>query len=409
MKIVKSLAERAGLDGLNYPVPSHANTLPYMLGGLIFFAFLIQAVSGIWLAQYYNPDPAQSYQSVIYIITQVPYGDFIRSLHFWTANLIFVILIAHLLRVFITGSYKRPRELTWYLGVLLLAVMFAFVFSGSVLKWDQEGMEALGHSKEVGEMFGIFGSYFNDNFSGSLSLLSRMYTLHINILVLAFIALVAGHFLLIKKHGISPKVTVQEIARSTEGEGGSKFSRHLVKLLGAGLLLLFVAGALALFFPAPLGHPSVPDTEVTKPWWMFYPFVALENFFDVPGMVWGGAVLFAFLLAVPLIDGGPYVSPRRRRLVIALGTIFLTIFVGLGIYAWLSPSKAHLEAARDNRQQTLLAPSAEPVNLNRHEPAAQLIVISFLLLLGGVSGSILLLIPHREGGEKLETGKNYSS
>ncbi len=393
MKIFKILINRFGLDSLSYPVPKYANSLPYMLGGLVLFGFIIQALTGIWLSQYYNPDPSQSYQSVVYIVTKAPFGDFVRSLHYWTANLIFIILIAHIIRVFITGSYKKPRELTWYTGVLLLAVTFTFVFSGTVLKWDQEGMEALGHSREVGKMFGFLGSWFTDTFSASLSLLSRMFILHINILVLAVILLISGHFFLIKKRGISPKISSEEIARSTAGEGNSVFTKHLLKLTGLGLFLFFIAGILALIFPAPLGHPGIPDIEVTKPWWVFYPFVALENFFDVPGLVWGAVIMFAFLILVPLIDRNPYVSPGKRKPIMILGVLFLTAFIVLGLYTWLTPSKAHLEEARMNQQETKVMSPADSVNLNRQNSLNQLLVIYFLLLLSGGVGGLLLARP----------------
>ncbi len=393
MKFFKALADRAGLNSLSYPISKHANSLPFMLGGLVFFGLLIQALTGIYLAQYYNPDPAYSYQSVIYIITKAPFGDFVRSLHYWTANLIFIILIFHIIRVFITGSYKKPRELTWYSGVLLLAIMMAFVFSGTVVKWDQEGMEALGHSKEIGEMFGVLGAWFSDSFSASLSLLSRMYILHTNILVLALIILFVAHFFLIKHHGISPKVSSESTSRPTAGEGESSFSQHLIKLTGAGLLFLFAAGILALLFPAPLGYPGVPDTEVTKPWWVFYPFVALENFFDVPGLVWGGVILFAFLFLVPVVDRNPYLSPSKRKPIMILGSLFFTILIVLGIYVWFSPSKAHLEGAQMDKQKNSVMPSNEAVYLDRTKPFNQLLVIYGLLLLSGTGGSLLLTKP----------------
>lgn len=398
MKIFKTFINRSGLDSFSYPIPVYANSWPYMLGGLVTFGFMILALTGIYLAQYYNPDPLKSYQSVVYIITRVPFGDFVRSLHYWTANLIFIILIAHIIRVFITGSYKKPRELTWYSGVLLLALTLFFVFSGSVLKWDQEGVEALGHSREVGEMFGPAGAWFTNGFSGSLPLLGRMFVLHINILVLALIALVVFHLFLIKQHGISPRLA-NSVPNGAVGRTYSQFSKHLTKLTGLGLLLLFTAGVLALIFPAPLGYPGVPDTEVTKPWWVFYPFVALENFFDVPGLVWGGVILFVFLILVPLIDRNPYLAPGRRKPIMVSGSLFLMALVALGIYAWLVPPKTHLKEAQINRQEMRQMASAEAVQLERRKPLDQMLAIYTLLVTSGSAGWLLAF-----GSRKLSAG-----
>jgi len=158
--------ERLGLSGLAYPVPEYANSLPYVLGGITLIGFVILIVTGVVLAQFYHPHPSDAHESVLYIITEAPWGDFIRSVHFWTANLMVVTALLHLIRVFVTGSYKRPREFNWLVGVGLLAVTLGFVFTGTVLKWDQEGVEALAHNWEIGELLGLWGVWFTGAWPG---------------------------------------------------------------------------------------------------------------------------------------------------------------------------------------------------------------------------------------------------
>lgn len=174
--------ERLGLSGLAYPVPEHANSLPYVLGGITFFGFLVLIATGVLLAQFYHPHPANAHDSVLYIITQAPFGDFIRSVHFWTANLVVVTALLHLIRVFTTASYKRPREVNWLVGLGLLAVTLDFVFTGTVLKWDQEGVEALAHNREIGELLGLWGVWFTNDLTVSAPLLTRLYLGHITVL-----------------------------------------------------------------------------------------------------------------------------------------------------------------------------------------------------------------------------------
>lgn len=106
-----------------------------------------------------------------------------------------------------TGSYKRPREINWYAGLGLLAITLGLVFSGSVLKFDQEGLEALQHNKEAAGIIGSLGAWFSAEFSRSVPLLTRLFNAHVTILPLLFGLLIAGHIFLIKQHGISPKVT----------------------------------------------------------------------------------------------------------------------------------------------------------------------------------------------------------
>lgn len=107
-----AIDERLGLSGLAYPVPAHANGIGYILGGITFFGFLILAGTGVWLAQFYHPTPEAARQSVLYIMNVAPLGDVARGVHFWTANLVMATVLLHTGRIFVTGAYKRPRELT---------------------------------------------------------------------------------------------------------------------------------------------------------------------------------------------------------------------------------------------------------------------------------------------------------
>ncbi len=336
------LYERLGLQGLAYAVPEHANSLPYLLGGITFAGFLILFVTGIYLAQFYHPEPADAHQSVIYIITGVPLGDLVRSVHFWTAQIVTVTVLLHMLRVLFTGAYKRPREINWYAGLGLLAVTLGFVFTGSVLKFDQEGVEALQHNKEAAEVIGNLGAWFSPELSRSVPLLTWLFNGHITILPLLFGLLIAVHIFLIKQHGISPKVTPDAVSHSTAGEGGSRFDIHLRRMAGYGLFVLSLALTLSLLFPAPLGQPGVAGAEVTKPWWMFVWLFPAEVAWGVRALVIVPVVLGVLLALVPLLDRSPYLSPARRKpLLVAAGLILVTIIIS-GVVATLQPVSAHL-------------------------------------------------------------------
>ncbi|MDQ2756802.1 MAG: cytochrome b N-terminal domain-containing protein, partial [Actinomycetota bacterium] len=171
--------ERLGIRALEYPVPDHANRLAWSLGGVTAAAFAILIVTGIIVVQFYNPVPEAANQSVRYLVTQVWGGRLVRGVHFWAAQAMYVTAALHMLRVFLTGSYKRPREANWLVGVAMFGLVTLALFTGTVLKWDQEGFEALGHNLEIGKLLGGAGFWFSPTFAGNVPILTRLYSAHV--------------------------------------------------------------------------------------------------------------------------------------------------------------------------------------------------------------------------------------
>lgn len=340
------------LQSLDYRVPGYANRILYMFGGITLAAFIILGVSGAYLTQFYNPTVDDAHASIVYGVTHVPLVDFVRSLHFWVANLVIILLLLHIIRVFITGSYKKPRRLTWWTGVGLLAITTFYIFIGSVLKWDQEGVEAFGHMQESFEMFGIHIGLTN----AGIPVITQFYAWHITILYILLFGLLGIHLLLIKARGISAKAQKGAVAAVTAGHGSSSFVIHLRHLTGFSLLFLALAGLLAVIMPAPIGQPGLLEQEVTKPLWMFWPFYGLEDIFGLKGLVWGMVGFFAFLAIIPLLDPGPYLHWARRKFVLTLGFLFLAAVIGLGVYSRVQPPEAHIEMAEDASMTEMASP-----------------------------------------------------
>jgi len=344
----EAIDERLGLSGLAYPVPAHANGIGYILGGITFFGFLILAATGIWLAQFYHATPTTARESVIYIMNVAPLGDLVRGIHFWVANLVMATVLLHMGRVFVTGSYKRPREANWLIGLGLLGVTLGLIFTGAVLKWDQEGFEALAHNVEMGDLLGAFGFWFSADFAASLPILGRLYVAHVVILPALGVLLLLAHFLLVKRHGISALPAQADAAVDggpIPAKGGSTFTVHVVRMAGFGLLMLAVATIVSLVWPAGLGPRPVPGVEETKPPWMFLPFYPLEDWFGLLALLWAPAILFGGLALVPFIDRSPYRSPARRRVFIIAGAIVAIAVTALVIYAVFTVPQAHIQEA----------------------------------------------------------------
>jgi quinol-cytochrome oxidoreductase complex cytochrome b subunit len=341
----EAIDERLGLSGLAYPVPAHANGIGYVLGGITFFGFLILAATGVWLAQFYHPTPEAARESVVYIMNVAPAGDIVRGIHYWTANIVMATVLLHLGRIFVTGSYKRPREVNWLIGLSLLAIMLGLIFTGTVMKWDQEGYEALGHNVEAGKLLGAIGFWFSSDFETSLPLLGRLYMAHVVILPALGTMLLIAHFLLVKRHGISSLPVAADAAVEggpTPSKSGSTFAAHLVRMAGFGLLILAATTMLALLSPAGLGPRPIPGTETTKPPWMFLPFYPFEDWFGLAALLWAPAILFVALALLPFIDRSPYRSALRRRIFVIVGAVVAVGLVALVVYATVTQPQSHI-------------------------------------------------------------------
>ncbi len=125
------LDSRFGISALAYPVPRHANTLAYTLGGVTMGSFVLLVATGIYLAQYYDPTPAGAHATVVELSSGGGFGAVLGSLHFWLSAIFMVTLTLHLLRAFATAAYKAPREGIWLTGVGLFAVAGGLLFTGT--------------------------------------------------------------------------------------------------------------------------------------------------------------------------------------------------------------------------------------------------------------------------------------
>ena len=192
---------------LKKPVPKHAIRWYFCLGGITFALFLIQGVTGILLSLYYRPTPGEAYESILFIMNNVRFGWLIRSIHSWSSTLMIAFCVAHMLRVFITGSYKKPRELNWVAGMFLLLLTLAFGFTGYLLPWDQK---ALWGSTIGSEILGIIpgiGGWLLGLLRGGLEItgltLTRFYGIHMLVLPVLAVLFLAVHFVIIRRQGIS--------------------------------------------------------------------------------------------------------------------------------------------------------------------------------------------------------------
>ena len=331
----RAIDERLGLSELTYPVPRHANTLAYSLGGISLTGLVVLILSSVLLAQYYHPVPEFANDSVRTMMRGISVERIVRGVHYWAAQLVLLTVLLHLLRVFFTGAFKMPREANWIIGVGLLAITVGLFFTGTVLKWDQEGFEALEHNTAIGELLGGLGHWFAHAFAENVPLLLRLYIAHVSILPGLLILLLGAHFWLIKKHGISPRPGVSP-------GGVLPFSSHLKHLGKYALVFVGIVLALAVLLPPTVGPAPVEGIEVTKPPWLFLPLFAFENWIGIPGLFWATVVFFTLLVLVPFLDRSPEVLVRRRPAATIAAVVVMVALVALGILAWVTPGAQHV-------------------------------------------------------------------
>jgi quinol-cytochrome oxidoreductase complex cytochrome b subunit len=337
--------DRMGISALAYPVPEHANRFAWSLGGITAVSFVVLIATGIILAQFYAPSPELANASIRSIETTVWGGSFIRGIHFWSAQAMYVAALLHLIRVFLTGSYKKPREGNWLVGVAMFGLLTFAIFTGTVLKWDQEGFEALGHNIEIGALLGGIGFWFSPTFSGQLPILLRLYSAHVVIIPGIILVLVLLHFLLIKRHHMSPHPTlpVGELTeQAAAGEPTKPFTQHIRRLVTFGIALVGILGILAVLLPAAIGSSPVAGIEITRPPWMFWWPFTLENWFGLPAIVWGEVTFFLILAALPFVDRNPKRWWRKRPVAMTLALLMLLTLIALSIIMILTPAKNHL-------------------------------------------------------------------
>ncbi|MFQ6014463.1 MAG: cytochrome bc complex cytochrome b subunit [Anaerolineae bacterium] len=210
-KVLNWFEDRVGFQELmevlwDFPIPRRAKT--FYLGGITLFFFGVQGVTGVLLSLNYRPTPDQAYESVLFIMNEIRFGWLVRSIHAWSANLMIISSVLHMLRIYVQGAYKAPRELTWMVGILLGTLTLVFGFTGYLLPWDQRAYWATTVGSEMTGAVPLVGPYLLQLVRSGTEIsgftLTRFYGVHILVLPASLGGLLLVHLFLVHRHGLAP-------------------------------------------------------------------------------------------------------------------------------------------------------------------------------------------------------------
>jgi len=307
----------------------------YVFGSALLGSFLVQVITGVTLMTSYAPSDKTAWASVHYITFAQPAGWLVRGLHHFGAQAMVIVLGMHLVQVATFGAYKKPREVTWWVGLGLLAITLGFALTGYLLPWDQKGYWATRVATNIAGTVPIVGDATQRLMQGggeygSLTL-TRFYALHVFVLPALLVGLVGVHLALFRRHGVTPPVKA-DLSRVDRF-----YPRQVWKDVVAVLAVVAVVTALAIReHGAPLDAPADPSSDYpARPEWYFLALFQLLKYFHGPleivGTIVLPAVLGAYFFALPLLDRKPSTAlgPRARLLaplgLVVVGAIALTL------------------------------------------------------------------------------------
>jgi len=338
----------------------------YVFGVLAMVVLVIQLVTGIFLTMNYKPSAAEAFASVEYIMRDVEWGWLIRYMHSTGASFFFIVVYLHMFRAMLYGSYKKPRELIWIIGMLIFFVLMAEGFAGYLLPWGQ--MSYWG-AQVIISLFGAIPGigdalveFIRGDYSISDITLNRFFALHVIVLPLSLIGLIFVHIVALHHVGSNNPDGI-EIKEHKGPDGipldGVPFHPHHTTKDLVGIIVFLMVFTSVVFFAPEMGgmfleHANFEPANMTAtpehiaPVWYYTPYYAILR--AVPSKLWG-FILFAIAVVLPLFL--PWLDRARVRSIRYRGwmhktalTIFVISFVALGYLGLQKATDANVMAAR---------------------------------------------------------------
>ncbi|MCA9231253.1 MAG: cytochrome bc complex cytochrome b subunit [Planctomycetales bacterium] len=320
----------------NEPVPNHMKKWWFCLGGTPAYLFVVQIITGIMLAIYYQPSSTTAYESVRHITEEVTFGWYFRGLHKWAATLMIASVVLHQMRVYFTAAYRRPRELNWIIGMCLLMVTLGLGFTGYSLVFEQLSYWGATVGGNIMDTVPVVGGFFKAVLLAGETYneqtLPRFYILHAAIMPVSLILLIIVHIAFIRIHGVT------ELEEPDQPVDKPKhfnfFPDHLLTELALGLVLMILLSTLATIFPAELGPRADPLTtpEVIKPEWFFYATFRWLKLFGPTFAVLSMGLIVFLMFIWPWVDRWLIRVTRSKEASTYIGIVAVFLIISLTVW-----------------------------------------------------------------------------
>lgn len=328
-------------------VPYHKHSIWYYLGGMSLFLFVLQVLTGILLLLYYKPTAESAYESVQYIMTEVPFGWLVRSIHSYAANLFIGMVFVHMFSVFLMKAYRRPRELTWVSGAFLLFLAMGFGFSGYLLPWNQLAYLATNVGTNFATMVPFIGEWLLEFLRGGKEVtgatLTRFFGFHVAVLPGITTLLLAIHVLFVQRLGMSVPVSIERQIKQGKAKRLSIpfVPNYLYRDMLGWVLAMGVIVLLSSLFPWELGDKAdilKPAPPHIRPEWFFvFMYQTLKYVPKVIG-VFGFAIAGLIWILLPFFDKKSN-RGEPNRLYTIIGVFVIAYIIILTIIGYVAPGE----------------------------------------------------------------------
>jgi ubiquinol-cytochrome c reductase cytochrome b subunit len=328
----------------------------YVFGSATLFCMVMQIATGIWLTFYYSPSIATAWESTLFIYQKVYLGQFIISLHYWGATAMIALLLMHLVQVLVWGAYKKPREIQWVVGVLLLIFTLVLGLTGYLLPWDLNAFFASQVAINITGTVPILGQwvqyFLQDGVNMGTLTINRFFGLHVWLTPALLVLLVASHLAIFRWNGPAGP----PLDDPPKLKPGRFWPTQMFMDTVASFAVFAIVVVLSIVSPAPLDAKADPNNTafVPSPAWYFNALYALLEIvpeqFSLIATIIGPGVAVAVILLLPWIDRNPSRQLRRRPIVLSItalalfGAVFMSFYGQNTINA--KAAAAHQEAPK---------------------------------------------------------------
>lgn len=362
----------------------------YVWGSTLVFCLVIQFITGFCLWMSYNPSSQTAWESVYFIQHEMTGGWLLRGIHHYAASVMTVLLVLHLMQVVIDGAYRAPREMNFWIGLILMQLVLALSLTGYLLPWDQKGYWATNVATNIAAIIPVIGPDIQKLIIGGSEYghhtLSRFFALHAGILPASVIGFVGLHMYLFRRHGITAKKPKKKSDSYFWPDQVLKDAVACLAVMSAILFLVirpwFFGAEIGPELGAELGAPADPSEaySAARPEWYFLFLFEFLKFFPGHTEIWGAILIPGMVMVVIFLM--PIIGNWQLGHRFNIGLLF-SLLAGVALLTFLAMSKdnsdpeyqaAVLDAERNAERVIVLAqaptgiPLTGAVNLLQNDP-----------------------------------------